>query len=332
MKIFAPYKIKDLELKNKVVMAPMCQYSATDGYPNAWHHVHYTTRAVGGVGFIVIEMTNVEPDGRITDNCLGLWEDGQIEAFKGIIDSVHAHGAKVSIQIAHAGRKATDAETPVSASDIRYSDKYKTPRALSTEEVYEMIEKFGQSARRAIEAGVDSIEIHGAHGYLIHQFSSKRTNNRTDEFGEDLSLFGRKVIERVKEEIPEGMPLAIRMSAKEYATDGYDLSHGVYLAEQFKNAGVDFIHVSAGGEGQPDKERLGTVGPGYMVPFAKEIKEKVDIPVIAVGILDDVKDAEAALESTDLVALGRALLRDPYWVANYDDKHRFAAKQYERGY
>lgn len=332
MELFKPYQLKQLSLKNKVVMAPMCQYSANDGYPNNWHYVHYTTRAIGGVGFIIIEMTNVEPDGRITNQCLGLWEDNQIDAFKEIIDELHKYNTKVSIQIAHAGRKATDAEIPVSSSDIRYSNKYKTPRALTTEETYEMIEKFGQAARRAIEAGVDSIELHGAHGYLIHQFSSSRTNNRKDEFGNDLSLFGRLIIERVRREMPKEMPLAIRMSAKEFATDGYDLNHGVWLAKQFKDAGVDIIHVSGGGEGKPDRARLGKVGPKYMLPFAKEIREKVDIPVIAVGILDEVKDAEDALEDADLVALGRALLRNPYWVINNDQEHRFVPPQYQRGY
>lgn len=334
MTIFESYRIKNLNLKNKVVMAPMCQYSAEDGFPNDWHTTHYASRAAGGTGLIIVEMTNVEPDGRITDHCLGLWSDSHISRYKTLVDAIHQNGAKAGIQIAHAGRKAVDADTPVSSSPIPYDDSSKTPHELNTDETRNMIEKFRLAAGRAVSAGFDFIEIHGAHGYLIHQFSSPRTNTRSDQYGEDLSLFGCEVIRAVKEDIPDDMPLAIRISAKEFAEGGYDTEHGIYLAKQFKKAGADIIHVSAGGEGSPSPERFPGASPGYMVPFARAVKEGADIPVIAVGMLDDVNDARKVIEdgSADLVALGRALLRDPYWVLNHDDSGSFIPRQYTRGY
>lgn len=334
MSVFEPYKIKNLELRNRIVMAPMCQYSAKDGIPNEWHTTHYLSRAHGGVGMIMVEMTNVEPRGRITDGCLGIWSDGHVPHYKRLVDSVHKTGAKIGIQIAHAGRKAEDAEEPVSSSAIRYSDKYKEPHELTTGEAEDVIENYRQGARRAVEAGFDTIEIHGAHGYLIHQFSAPRTNTRSDEYGQDLSLFGVKVVQAIKNEMPEDMPLLMRISSKEFTDGGYDLDHGVYLAQQFKSAGVDMIHVSAGGEGKPSAERFPGASPGYMLPYAKRIKEEADVPVIAVGILDEPEDADRAVTETgaDLVALGRVLLRDPHWVLNNDVSKQFVPEQYKRGY
>lgn len=182
--LFTPYKIKGLELKNRIVMPPMCQYSVEnkDGIATEWHYMHYVSRAIGGTGLIIVEMTDVEPDGRITDYDLGLWCDDQIEPLKRIIDECHKYGAKVAVQIAHAGRKAEDAEIPVAPSAIPFDDSSKTPRELSTEEVKKMIEKFRLAVRRAVKAGFDAIEIHGAHGYLIHQFHSPLTNKRSDEY------------------------------------------------------------------------------------------------------------------------------------------------------
>ncbi|MCG1009865.1 NADH:flavin oxidoreductase/NADH oxidase [Salinicoccus sp. ID82-1] len=337
--LFDPYEIKGLELRNRLVMAPMCQYSATDGIPEEWHFTHYTSRAVGGTGLILIEMTNVEARGRITDHCLGIWSDGHVPHYKRIVDACHRHGAKVGIQLAHAGRKARDTELPVSSSSIAYSDDFKTPHELSTEEVEEVIDAFRWGAKRSVEAGFDTIELHAAHGYLIHQFQSHRTNTRTDEYGQDLSLFGRKVIEAVKSVMPEEMPLILRISAVEFAEDGYDLDHAVWLSKQYIEAGVDMIDVSAGGEGKPAEDRFPGAYPGYMVPYAKTIHEETGIPVMAVGLLDDVNLAEhvVASEEADLVAIGRGLLRDPYWVLNASrqkkEKSRsFIPEQYERAY
>lgn len=337
--LFESYKIKDLELKNRVVMAPMCMYSAEDGVANSFHHTHYVSRAVGGVGLIIVEMTDIEPDGRITNGCLGLWNDEQRDAFKPIVEEAHKYGAKIGIQIAHAGRKATDAETPVSSINEAYSDRYKTPHELTTEEAEEMVEKYKSAARRAVEAGFDTIEIHGAHGYLIHQFQSPLSNKRDDKYGKDLSLFGREVIEAVKSVMPEGMPLLFRISAYEFAEGGYDLDYGIELSKKYVEAGVDMIHVSAGGEGSPSKERFSGAYPGYMEEFARGVKCACNIPVIAVGMLDNPEVAQHVLNagSSDLVAIGRAILRDPYWVLNAEwDKDKearsFIPEQYERGY
>ncbi|WP_309090795.1 NADH:flavin oxidoreductase/NADH oxidase [Domibacillus sp.] len=337
--LFTPYKIKGLELKNRVVMPPMCQYSveAKDGIANDWHFVHYVSRAVGGTGFIIIEMTDVEPDGRITDFDLGLWSDGQIPALKRIIDAVHQHGAKVAIQIAHAGRKAEDAEQPVAPSAIAFDEKSKTPRALSTEEVKEMVEKFRSAVRRAVEAGVDAIELHGAHGYLIHQFQSPLTNKRTDEYGQELTKFGKEVIAAAKSEMPEDMPLIMRISAREYVEGGYGIEESIAFSKEYKAAGVDMFHISAGGEGPIAAAGRPGTHAAYQVPLARAIKEAVDVPVIAVGRLDEPVLANAVIgnEEADLVAVGRGMLRNPNWTLEAGvqlGKEAGIPKQYQMGF
>ncbi|MGG3884596.1 NADH:flavin oxidoreductase/NADH oxidase [Brevibacillus panacihumi] len=313
------FSYKGLTLKNRVVMPPMCQYSvdAQDGTPNDWHFVHYVSRAVGGAGLIIMEMTDVEPDGRISNRDLGLWSDEQIPAYARIVNEVHKYGAKIGIQIAHAGRKAEDAEVPVSSSPIRFQgDVYKTPRALTTEEVQQMVVKFAESARRAVEAGVDTIEIHGAHGYLIHQFQSPLTNKRDDQYGQDLAFFGVEVVSAIKKVIPADMPLIMRISAVEYVDGGYGLEHSIELCRRYKEAGVDIFHVSSGGEGPIGSRGRPGIHPGYQVPFARAIRQTLEVPVIAVGKLDDAHVAEATLGNgdADLIAVGRGMLHDPYWA------------------
>lgn len=317
--LFQPYSLKGLELKNRIAMAPMCQYSVTakDGMPNDWHFVHYTTRAVGGVGLVIMEMTNVEPDGRITNFDLGIWSDDHIPAFARVIDSCHQYGAKAGIQIAHAGRKAEDATLPVAPSAIRYNgDRYKTPRALSTDEVKILVEKFAAGVRRAVKAGADMVELHAAHGYLIHQFQSPVTNTRTDEYGQDLSRFGVEVIEATKSELPSSIPLFVRVSAIEYVDGGYGLDHMIEICRKYREAGADMFHVSSGGEGPPGIQRKPGNYPGYQVPFARAIKEALNVPITAVGILEEPALAESVIanQDADLIALARGLLRDPYWV------------------
>ncbi|GLV14112.1 oxidoreductase [Alicyclobacillus hesperidum] len=315
--LFTPFTVGSLELKNRIVMAPMCQYSVTakDGKPNDWHYTHYTSRAIGGAGLVIIEMTDVEPDGRISDFDLGLWSDDHIAPFARIVDACHGYGAKIGVQIAHAGRKAEDAATPVAPSAIAFEGpQYKVPRELSTDEVKRMVERFGQAAKRAVAAGFDTIELHGAHGYLIHQFQSPVTNRRSDEYGQDLARFGVEVIQAVKSEMPSSMPLLIRISAVEYVDGGHGIDHAIELCRRYREAGVDVVHVSSGGEGRPGKRKPGNY-PGYQVPFARQIKEALDVPVIAVGMLDEYALAESVIASgdADLVAIGRGLLRDPYW-------------------
>lgn len=316
--LFSPYKIKGLELKNRVVMPPMCQYSVgdKDGIATDWHYLHYVSRAVGGAGFIIIEMTDVEPDGRISDYDLGLWSDEQIPALARIVEACHSYGAKVGIQIAHAGRKAEDAAEPVAPSAIPFDVNWKTPRALSTSEVKEMVEKFRKAVKRAVQAGFDAIEIHGAHGYLIHQFHSPLTNKRDDEYGKDLTKFGREIIEAAKAEMPDDMPLIMRISAKEYVEGGYGIEESIQFAKEYKEAGVDMFDVSSGGEGPISAFGKPGTHAAYQVPLAREIKAALNIPVIAVGRLDDSTLANAVIgtEDADLVAIGRGMLRNPYWA------------------
>lgn len=337
--LYSPLSIKGLTLKNRIVMPPMCMYSARnqDGYSTDWHVMHYATRAIGGTGLIIIEMTNIEPDGRISNNCLGLWEDEQIEGLAKIVDACHTAGAKVAIQIAHAGRKATDAITPVSASAIPFDDASKIPRALSTAEVSNMVNKYAAAVKRAVKAGVDAIELHGAHGYLIHQFQSALTNKRTDQYGANKALFGTEVIQAVKHVMPTEMPLLFRISATEFDANGYRLAESIQLATAYQQAGVDVFHVSAGGESPTGPSATIGSDAGYQLGLAAAYKQALTTPVIAVGKLSNPQLANAVIlnDQADMVAVGRALLRDPYWSLNAADtlnKTIELPKQYVRAF
>ncbi|MMZ62705.1 NADPH dehydrogenase [compost metagenome] len=222
----------------------------------------------------------------------------------------------MGIQIAHAGRKAEDAPVPVAPSAIPFDEKSKTPRALTTEEVKDMVEKFRLAVRRAVQAGFDTIELHGAHGYLIHQFHSPLTNQRTDEYGKDLTRFGREVIEAAKSEMPADMPLIMRISAQEYVEGGYGIKESLEFSKVYREAGVDMFHISAGGEGPIAAWGRPGTHAAYQVPLAREIKHTLDIPVIAVGRLDEPALANAVIGQgdADLVAVGRGMLRNPYWT------------------
>lgn len=347
-KLFTPYSLKNLELKNRVVMPPMCQYSATDGVPNEWHFVHYTSRAVGGVGLIIVEMTNVAANGRISPNCLGLWNDEQQQAFKKIVDSVHAQGAKIGIQIGHAGRKAQDEPNAIAPSAIHYGEldyagqSLITPRELTNAEVKELVQAFQNSVNRAVEAGFDTIEIHAAHGYLIHQFYSPKSNQRQDEYGKDKALFGVEVIQAARAVMPAEMPLIVRISAQEYGKEGFDSNYGVEIAKRFSEAGADMFDVSGGGDGVLHAGNHPEFYAGYQVELARKVKQATGKPVIAVGMLDEpaVADHVLGVNDADLVAVGRALLRDPYWVLNAQfnqnaansQEMQFVPRQYLRGF
>ncbi|MBV6682592.1 NADH:flavin oxidoreductase/NADH oxidase [Bacillus sp. JRC01] len=339
--LFDSFSYKGLELKNRIMMSPMCQYSVTnkDGIATDWHYLHYVSRAVGGAGLVMVEMTDVEPDGRISDFDLGLWSDEQIPALKRIVDGIHQHGAKAAIQIAHAGRKAEDAEVPVAPSAIPFDENSKTPRELTTEEVYDLIEKFRKAVKRAVKAGFDVIEIHGAHGYLIHQFHSPLTNKRDDEFGKDLTKFGSEVLKAAKGEIPENTPLFMRISAKEYVDGGYDIHGAIELAKAYKEAGADIFDISSGGEGQIAAWGKPGTHAAYQVPLAREIKKALNVPVIAVGRLDEPILANAVIgtQDADLVAVGRGMLRNPYWALEAakqlrKDLNTIVPLQYEAGF
>ncbi|MBB6669947.1 NADH:flavin oxidoreductase/NADH oxidase [Cohnella nanjingensis] len=334
-----PYTLKGLTLRNRIVMSPMCQYSvdAEDGAPNDWHFVHYASRAIGGTGLIIVEMTDVEPDGRISNRDLGIWSDDQIPAHRRIVDEAHKYGSKIAVQIAHAGRKALDAEVPVGPWNEPFDATAKTPRALTTEEVWALVDKFAQAASRAVAAGYDTIELHGAHGYLIHQFHSPGINKRDDEFGRDPAKFGVEVIRAVKRVLPEDMPLLMRISAIEYASYAYGLKHSLEVSRAYRDAGVDLFDVSTGGEGGPAVKGKPGNFPGYQVPYARAVKESLGVPVMAVGMLDDFKLAEnvVATGDADLVAVARGMLRNPYWAVDAIrqlDGKADVAKPYLRGY
>ncbi|MBN2983747.1 MULTISPECIES: NADH:flavin oxidoreductase/NADH oxidase [Cohnella] len=337
--LFTPYQLKGLSLKNRVVMPPMCQYSVfeKDGIATDWHYTHYVSRAIGGAGLIIFEMTDVEPDGRITDYDLGLWSDDQVPAIARIVEACHRYGAKVGIQIAHAGRKAEDADEPVAPSAIPFDERSKTPRALSAGEVQEMVNKFRQAVRRAVQAGVDAVELHGAHGYLIHQFHSPLTNKRTDDYGKELTKFGKEVICAAKSEMPESMPLLMRISAAEYVEGGYGIKESIAFSKEYREAGVDLFHVSAGGEGPIAADGRPGTHVAYQVPLARAVRQALDVPVIAVGRLDEPALANSVIgnEDADLVAVGRGMLRNPYWTleaAAALRKKIDLSKQYERGF
>lgn len=344
-----PYQIKSLSLKNRVVMPPMCQYQAEDGMPNDWHYVHYTARAIGGVGLVIVEMTNIAPNARISPRCLGLWNDAQRDAFKKIVASVHQHGSKIAVQIGHAGRKATGHADCVAPSPIQYENgieagqwPFQTPKELGTDEVKALVQAFQDAVKRAVDAGFDAIELHGAHGYLIHQFHAPRTNRRSDEYGQDRALFGEQVIRAAKAVMPSEMPLIVRISAQEYAEGGYDLAYGVEIAKRYAAAGADVMHVSGGGDGQPHPAHTPAFSAGYQVPFARAVKQATGLPTIAVGMLDNpaVADFVLAAGDADLTAVGRALLRDPHWLLNaqFDQNGtdsepvQFVPQSYGRGY
>ncbi|WP_066312556.1 NADPH dehydrogenase NamA [Bacillus sp. FJAT-29814] len=335
-KLFSPYTIKGVTLKNRIVMAPMCMYSShnEDGKVQNWHRTHYTSRAVGQVGLIIVEATAVVPQGRISSRDLGIWSDEHLEGLRELVELMKEQGAKTGIQLAHAGRKA-DLEGDIFApSAIAFNEKYKTPKEMTKADITETIEAFKQAAVRAAGAGFDVIEIHGAHGYLINEFLSPLSNKRTDEYGgsaENRYRLLREVIDATKE-VWNG-PLFVRVSAHDYLEEGLTPDDYIIFARWMKEQGVDLIDVSSGGVAPA---RI-NVYPGYQVKYSEAIKNGAEIPTGAVGLITSPLHAEEILSNdrADLVFLARELLRDPYWP-------RTAAKelgveievpvQYDRGW
>ncbi|MGE3960753.1 MAG: NADH:flavin oxidoreductase/NADH oxidase [Dehalococcoidia bacterium] len=329
--LFDPLRIRGVEFRNRAWMSPMCQYSAVDGVPNDWHLVHLGARAQGGVGLAMVEATAVVPEGRISPGDLGLWNDEQEEAFARIVRFVAQQGAVPGIQLAHAGRKAStdrpwrggkpvgpDAEgwTPVGPSPIAYTEGYPVPDELTTAQVAALPEQFAESARRAVRAGFRMVELHAAHGYLLHEFLSPLTNQRTDAYGGSPEARRRVLIEvvtAIREALGPDLPLFVRVSASEYVEGGWDLADTVELAAVLKDAGVDLIDASSGGNLPHQKLRA---YPGYQVPFARVIREQAGIPTAAVGLITEPEHAEGIIAGgdADAVLLGRELLRHPYWV------------------
>lgn len=330
--LFSPLKIKNIALKNRIVMSPMCQYSSIDGFSNAWHMVHLGSRAIGGTGLIIAEATAVSPEGRITPSDLGIWKDEHIEGLSKIVDFLHLHGAVTGIQLAHAGRKAS-CSVPrdggnqltlneggwhtVAPADLPFRKEDRSPQALTKDGIRKVQSDFEAAARRARIAGFNVIEIHAAHGYLLHEFLSPVSNNRTDEYGGSFENRIRiliEVIEAVKKEWPEENPLFVRISATEWTDGGWTIEDSIRLADIIKGKGVDLIDCSSGGNINNVKIPL---TPMYQVPLSAEVR-KTGIMTGAVGLITTAKQAESILQEgkADLVLFARELLRNPYLPLN----------------
>lgn len=329
-KLFTPLTIKSVTLKNRIVISPMCQYSARDGFANDWHLVHLGSRAVGGAGLIIQEATAVSPEGRITADDLGLWKDEQMEKLKSIVSFVRNQGSMIGIQLAHAGRKASHASPwkggkqltvqdggwqAVAPSAIPFQVGTQAPAALSVDGIKKVIADFKKATERAVEVGYDVLEIHAAHGYLLHEFLSPLTNQRNDLYGGSFENRIRLLVEIVKgvqETWPEAKPLFVRISASDWAEGGWNIEESIKLAKILKQLGVDVIDCSSGGAVAHQKIPL---GPGYQVPFAEEIKKEVGMITGAVGLITSAEQAEEILisEKADLILIARESLRNPYF-------------------
>jgi len=339
-KLFKPITIKNTTVKNRIFVAPMCIFSAHhDGKPNSLHLVHYGNLAQRGAGLIVVEATAVQENGRISPCDLGLWSDEQVEHFKPMVDFMHFHGAVAGIQLNHAGRKASGicgllhGDSMSSAeehgwpdnlsapSPIALNEKFTVPHELTKEQIQKLVEDFGSAARRANEAGFDVIEIHAAHGYLIHQFLSPITNKRTDEYGgsfENRIRLCLEVIKSIKTQWPEEKPLIIRFSCEDYIENGWNVQETAKLCSIIKTIGIDLVDCSSGAI--DPQQKLPPLVPGYQVKFAQEVKKQnPDLLVSAVGLILDGKQAEEILQSgaSDVISVGRPFLRDPSTVLTW---------------
>src|SRR5277367_906625 len=328
--LFDPLAIRDIRFANRVFVSPMCQYSSTDGYANDWHFVHLGSRAVGGAGLVLTEAAAVLPEGRISPQDLGIWMDEHIEPLARIVRFIHEQGSVAGLQLAHAGRKASTycpwaghgrvPETEggwnnvVAPSALAFAD-YPMPRALSIDGIRNIVSAFAAAARRACEAGFRVIEIHAAHGYLIHEFLSPLSNQRTDAYGgsfENRTRVLREIVSAVRGSWPEGAPLFVRISATDWIEGAWDVQQSVELARQVKELGADLIDCSSGGN-VPHAEI--TAGPGYQTPFAEQIRREANILTGAVGVVTSPIQAEHILVTgqADAVIIAREFLRDPYW-------------------
>ncbi|MCK2158146.1 MULTISPECIES: NADPH dehydrogenase NamA [Exiguobacterium] len=333
-KLFEAIQIGELLFRNRVIMAPMCMYSAKDdGLVTDWHVTHYASRAVGGVGGVILEATAVTPDGRISAGDLGVWSDEHIDGLRRIADQVKAAGAKAGIQLAHAGRKSTTAKPPVAPSAIGFDDSYDHPHELTVEEIDVIKQQFVEAALRVEQAGYDFIELHGAHGYLINTFLSPLSNKRQDQYGgsmENRMRFLLEIIDAVQEK--SNLSLWVRISAADHAAGGMTATDYIPLAEELLKRKIDLLDCSSGAvvaNAVPD------VYPGYQVPYAAEIKQATGIKTGAVGLITTATLAEEIIRSerADVILLARELLRQPYWVyhaaAELKDEVSLP-KQYER--
>lgn len=329
-RLFEPFTLREITLRNRIMVSPMCQYSSPDGYANDWHLVHLGSRAVGGAGLVCFEATAVEPKGRISPWDLGLWEDGQIEGLARITRFIKEQGAVPALQLAHAGRKASTARPwdgggvvapedggwiPVGPSPIAFSDSHPVPEALDEAGIEAVVHAFRDGAERALRAGFEALELHAAHGYLLHSFLSPLSNQRKDRYGGSFENRIRLLLETVdaiREVWPERLPLLVRISSTDWVEGGWDVDQSVELCKLLAKRGVDLIDCSSGALVPYAKI---PVGPGYQVPAAARIRNEAKIPVAAVGMIDDPHQAEEIIASgqADLVAIAREELRDPHF-------------------
>lgn len=333
--LFTPIQLRDTTFKNRIFMAPMCQYSAEGGIPNQWHLVHYATRAIGGVAMVIVEATAVAPEGRITPWCTGLWSDQHVAAFRPIAEAIRDNGAVPAIQIAHAGRKAAcDAPwrggnfLPIGAggwqtvapSAIAVTPAHGTPRALSTAEIEQIVEQFISAAQRALAAGFEVAEVHCAHGYLLHEFLSPLSNQRDDEYGGSLENRCRlplRIAKAIRDLWPQQWPVLVRISATDWVQQlngiaGWDLAQSIQFARWLKEIGIDLVDCSTGGLILDAKI---PAAPGFQVPFAEGVRKQAGIASGAVGLITEAQQAEEILSNgqADVILLARELLRTPYW-------------------
>ena len=329
-RLFEPYTIRSVTFRNRIFVSPMCQYSSENGMPNDWHMVHLGSRAVGGAGLVMVEASGVSPEGRITDWDSGIWSEAHADAFRPIVEFIHAQGSVAGIQLAHAGRKASTAQpwiggapilegphswTPLAPSAIPFRESDPIPHALTPEGIDDVVEQFVHATNLAFQAGFKVVEIHAAHGYLLHEFLSPLCNARDDEYGGSLENRMRltlRIAKEVRAVWPDDLPLFVRISASDWAEGGWDVEQSIELAKQLRELGVDLIDCSSGGAVSFAKVQ---VGPGYQVPFARAIREQAQIATGAVGLITTASQAEEIVSdgSADAVLLARQLLREPYF-------------------
>ncbi len=352
--LFNNFSLRSVTFRNRIGVSPMCQYSCSDGVPGDWHTVHLGARAVGGAGLVMVEATAVSPEGRISPEDAGIWNDTQAAAWAKLATIIASHGAVPAIQLAHAGWKASTAAPwnggkavlpqnggwqPLGVGDVPFDAGYPTPRAFTASDVEPVLNAWRSATQRALDAGFKLIEIHAAHGYLLHSFLSPISNRRTDDYGgsfENRTRLLRQVVDAVRQTMPSELPLAVRLSCSDWRDDGWTIDDSVAIAKHLHEAGVDLIDCSSGGIAP--QVRI-PVGPGYQVRFAEAIRKGSGLPTAAVGMITDPHQAEAILQQgqADMVLLAREMLRDPYWPRTAAkaldvDVNAFTPLQYTRAW
>ncbi len=348
--LFSSIRIRGTVLKNRIVMSPMCMYSAKEGLPTEFHKIHYATRAYGGAGLIFLEATAVEKRGRISSLDLGIWDAEQEKALAEIVDLCKKAGAKVGIQLAHAGRKAENyppwerekmikrgSKDAIAPSSLPFGKGWEIPSEMDKEDINEVKSAFLSGVKRAISAGFDIVEIHSAHGYLLHEFLSPISNQRKDEYGgnfENRTRFLREVVSAARKVMPDNMPLFVRISATDWIEGGWTIEESIELARKLKDEGVDLIDCSSGKISEEEKI---DEFPGFQVPFAEIIKKEAGIKTMAVGFITKYEQAEEIVKNrrADLVAFGRKFLRDPYFPLRWSNRKGMKdiiPTQYKRGF